>query len=103
MTEDFKLRERDESTPPLADFSIIINDKAMEPLIRRGQMVYVSCRAELAERDTGLFFYDGQVYCRRWCEDYTGALLLMSGDGSQCIYLDKTRRKSCLCLGKVIL
>lgn len=106
MTEDFQLMERCKATPAGADFSIVIDTAAMEPLIRRGQQVFVSCRAELSEMDTGLFLYEGQVYCRRWCEDYNGALVLLGGDPSRqqdCLYLDRDQRRRCLCLGKVLI
>lgn len=64
----------------------------MEPLIPRGSRVYVSGRAELREMDAGLFLYDGRVICRRWCEDYNGALILLGADESRredCIYLNR--------------
>lgn len=103
LTEDFRLLKRTEGIPPEADFSLVLEDSAMEPLLHRGQTVYVSCRAALTERDVGLFLMDGQVYCRRWCEDYTGALVLLDGAEKDCIYLDREQRRRCLCLGKVLL
>ena len=103
MAEDFRLIRKNESTPAEADFSLILSDSAMEPLLHQGQTVYVSCRAVMRERDVGLFLFDGQVYCRRWCEDYNGALVLMDGEDLDCLYLDREQRKRCLCLGKVIL
>ena len=103
LTEDFRLVKRDKGIPAEADFSVVLRDSAMEPLLHPGQTVYVSCRAPLQERDVGLFLVNGQVYCRRWCEDYNGALLLLGGDERDCIYLDRKQRRRCLCLGKVII
>ena len=103
MAEDFRLIRKNESTPAEADFSLILSDSAMEPLLHQGQTVYVSCRAVMRERDVGLFLFDGQVYCRRWCEDYNGALVLMDGEDLDCLYLDREQRKRCLCLGKVLV
>ena len=103
LAEDFRLIRKNESIPAEADFSLILSDSAMEPLLHQGQTVYVSCRAVMQERDVGLFLFDGQVYCRRWCEDYNGALVLMDGEDLDCLYLDREQRKRCLCLGKVIL
>ena len=51
----------------------------------------------------GLFLIEGQVYCRRWCEDYNGALVLLGGDEKNCLYLDREQRRRCLCLGKVLI
>lgn len=105
MTEEISLQPRG-SEPPEADFSVVITDGAMEPLILRGSRVYVSSRAPLREMDTGLFLYEGQVRCRRWREDYNGALILLGGDESRredCIYLTREQRRRCLCLGKVLI
>ncbi len=105
MTEEISLQPRG-SEPPEADFSVVITDGAMEPLIPRGSRVYVSSRAALNELDTGLFLYDGRIYCRRWCEDYNGAMILLGGDESRredCLYLDREMRRRCLCLGKVLI
>lgn len=106
MTEDISLIRREEGIPAVADFSLVITEGAMEPLIPRGSRVYVSGSAPLGELDAGIFFYGGKVFCRRWCEDYNGALILLGGDESRredCIYLDREQRRRCLCLGKVLL
>jgi len=106
MTEDFQLIRRDKTIPTEADFAIILDSPCMEPLIPMGQRVYVNCRAELRELDVGLFYYEGRVYCRQWCEDYNGALLLLCPDSrheKDCLYLDREARKRCLCLGKVLI
>lgn len=103
LAEDFRLIRKNESIPAEADFSLILSDSAMEPLLHQGQTVYVSCRAVMRERDVGLFLFDGRVYCRRWCEDYNGALVLMDGKDLDCLYLDREQRKRCLCLGKVLV
>ena len=105
MTEELSLQPRG-NEPPEADFSVVITDSAMEPLIPAGSPVYVSSRSPLREMDAGLFLYEGHVFCRRWCEDYNGALILLGGDESRredCIYLDREQRRRCLCLGKVLL
>ncbi len=105
MTEDISLLPRGEE-PPEADFSLVITDSAMEPLIPRGSRVYVSSRSPLREMETGLFLCEGRVLCRRWCEDYNGALILLGGDESRredSIYLDREQRRRCLCLGKVLI
>lgn len=103
LAEDFRLIRKSESIPAEADYSLILSDSAMEPLLHQGQTVYVSCRAVMQERDVGLFLVDGQVYCRRWCEDYNGALILLDGEDQDCLYLDREQRKRCLCLGKVLV
>ena len=103
LTEDFRLIKRDKDIPAEADFSVVLRDGAMEPLLHQGQTVYVSCRAALQEQDIGLFLVEGQVFCRRWCEDYNGALVLLGGAEKDCLYLDREQRRRCLCLGKVLI
>jgi hypothetical protein len=102
LTEDFTLIPRDLSMPSNADFSIVIDSSALEPEVHCGQTVYVSCKTQLTEQDIGVFLYNDNIYCRRWCEDYSGALVLL-GDDKSLIYLDKQQRRRCLCLGKVLI
>lgn len=106
MTEDFVFIPRSEEIPSQSDFSLFITDSAMEPLIRQGSRVCVSSREPLNELDIGIFYYRGKVLCRRWCEDYNGALILLGGDETtpdNSVYLNREERKKCLCLGKVII
>lgn len=103
LTEDFHLIRKDAALPPEADFSLVLHSSAMEPLLHCGQTIYVSCGADLCEGDVGLFLVEGQVLCRRWYEDYNGALVLLGGDTNDCIYLNREQRRHCLCLGKVLI
>ena len=58
-----------------------------------------------AEGEAGLFLYRGAVYCRQWCEDYTGALYLLCANPrreSENIRIDREERGQCRCLGRVL-
>lgn len=101
--DGFSFLKTDGTEPPGADLCLVIREKCMSPWIKAGERVYVSTRQQLAEFDTGIFYYKGRVYCRQWCEDYSGALHLLSATGEAELSLDRQQRKACLCLGKVLL
>lgn len=104
--EDYELIPRDGSVPAKADFCIDIDGDSMEPYIKNGQRVYVQQGVTLQEFDVGVFFVDGDVYCKQWCTDYVGTLHLLSAnpkreDANLAIPRDSVR--SVVCFGKVLL
>ena len=104
--EDYELIPRDDSVPPDADFCISIQGDSMEPFIPDGSLVYVRRDAPLKEFEVGVFFVDGDVFCKQWCVDYAGTLHLLSAnplrqDANIAIARDSGR--SCVCFGKVLL
>lgn len=106
MQEDFEFLDRGPDVPSAADFCLIIRDDCMLPYIRPGDRVYVSCREPLSDMDVGLFLYRGRVLCRQYCEDYSGALLLLCANTAreaENISVARSARADCLCLGKVLL
>ena len=91
--------------PDGADFAVRISGDSMEPFIRDGSRVFVSRRTGLQNGDIGIFFADGGIVCKQYCEDGVGGLYLLSlnmrrsdadiiirGDSSQAVY----------CFGKVL-
>lgn len=104
--EDFELIERGAEVPALADFCIDIAGDSMEPYIRDGERVYVRRGDDLKEFDVGIFFVDGDVYCKQWCRDYTGALHLLSANPARQdanILIPPESGRSCVCFGRVLL
>lgn len=104
--EDFELVEWDNSIPPGADFSISISGDSMEPYIHDGQLVYVRRDVSLSEFDVGIFFVDGDVFCKQWCVDYSGTLYLLSANEKRQdanIVIPRDSSRSCVCFGKVLL
>lgn len=104
--EDYELVPRDRSVPSKADFCIDFDGDSMEPYIQNGQRVYVQRDTELREFDVGIFFVDGDVYCKQWCIDYIGTLHLLSAnpqreDANIAVPRDSVR--NVVCSGKVIL
>ena len=104
--EDYELIERNASTPAGADFCISISGDSMEPYIHDGDLVYVRRDSPLSEFDVGVFFVDGDVFCKQWCVDYAGTLHLLSANERRQdanIVIPRDSSRSCICFGKVIL
>ena len=106
MDEFYSLIPLEADAPQGADLCFVMDSELMEPLIRRGEKVFVSRRESPAEPDVGLFYYRGRVYCRQFCEDYAGNFHLLCANPkreSENLCLDRVERQRCLCLGKVLL
>ncbi len=104
--EDYEEIPRPADAPDGADFCITIRGDSMEPFIPDGSMVYVKRSAPLQEFEPGVFFVDGDVYCKQWCTDYAGTLHLLSAnplrqDANLVIPRDSGR--VCVYFGKVLL
>lgn len=106
MEELYTLIQRRADMPAGADFALVMDTELMEPLIKKGERVYVSRRESPEEFEVGLFYYMGQVYCRQFCEDMLGTLHLLCANPlseSENIAVPAAMRDKCLCLGKVLL
>lgn len=106
MSEHYELIPRTADMPQNADFCLIMDSDEMEPVIKKGERIHISRRESPAEMEVGLFYLQGRIYCRQCCEDYTGALLLLCANPqreSENLHLEKNERKSCICLGRVLL
>lgn len=105
--EDFELVPADEKTPANADFCIDITGDSMEPYIHDGQRIYVTRDiTNLQEFDVGIFFVDGDVFCKQWHVDYVGSLHLLSANEKRedaNLRISKDSARSVVCFGKVIL
>ena len=104
--EDYEEIPRTAETPAGADFCITIRGDSMEPFIPDGSLVYVKRGAPLQEFDPGVFFVDGDVFCKQWCADYTGTLHLLSANPLRQdanIIIPRDSGRVCVCFGKVLL
>ena len=104
--EDFELIERTMDTPHDADFCLTIRGDSMEPYIRDGSIVYVKRDAPLREFDVGVFYVDGDVFCKQWCVDYVGTLHLLSANPLRRdanLVIPRESGRTCVCFGKVLL
>lgn len=104
--EDYENIVRPEDAPAAADFCIDISGDSMEPYISDGQRIYVRRDSPLKEFEVGVFFVDGDVFCKQWCVDYSGTLHLLSANPKRQdanISISRSSGRSCICFGKVLL
>ncbi len=104
--EEYEELPLPDDAPAGADFCITIQGDSMEPYIHDGQLVYVKRGAQMQEFDVGVFYVDGDVYCKQWCIDFTGTLHLLSANPARedaNIAIPKEANRSCICFGKVLL
>jgi repressor LexA len=104
--EDFVTVPMDENTPRGTDFSVHVQGDSMEPYIRDGDRVFVQRDVTLEDGDVGVFFVDGDVYCKQICLDNFRNIYLLSAnpnreDANLTIRHDSGR--SFVCFGKVLL
>ena len=62
--------------PAAADFGIRIKGNSMEPRYADGQTVWVKKTNELDNGDIGIFFLDGDAYCKKLCKSFYGMSLI---------------------------
>ena len=101
-----EMTEVDESVPAKAEFGVRIAGDSMEPYIHDDSIVLVKRGATIFDGDIGLFFVDGDMKCKQYCQDYLGNVYLFS--------LNRARRDADVtipassgiticCFGKVLL
>lgn len=104
--EDFEEIPLPAGAPADADFCIDIQGDSMEPYIRDGERVYVKRGAPIKDFEPGVFFVDGDVFCKQFCPGYAGETYLLSAnpkrkDANITIHRDSGR--DCIYFGKVLL
>ena len=104
--EEYTLLNRTEELPAGSDFCVCLDNDCMEPYLKRGEPVFVS-RGEMPEElQPGLFYYQGGIFCRQWCEDSAGNLHLLCANPArekENLTLSRAEKSACLCLGRVLL
>ncbi len=63
--DDYELMEVPDHVPEAADFGVRIAGDSMEPEIKNGATVWVERRETLPAGHIGVFYYNGQAYCKR--------------------------------------
>ena len=61
-----------------ADFAARIEGDSMEPWIPDGSIALVARRTDLRDGDIGLFYVDGDMKCKQYCQDSQGNVYLFS-------------------------
>lgn len=104
--EDYEEIPLPEGAPADADFCIDIQGDSMEPYIRDGQRVYVKRGAPIKEFEPGIFFVDGDVFCKQFCPGYAGETYLLSANPKRQdanITIARDSGRNCIYFGKVLL
>lgn len=104
--EDYNLIVRDDSVPGAADFAVRIDGDSMEPYIMDGSRVYVTRTNELNDGDVGIFFVDGDMKCKQFCEDSFGNIYLFSLNRERSdadVVIPNTSGITVFCFGRVIM
>lgn len=75
-SDDFTMLEVGEEVPAEADFGIRISGDSMEPQFINGQIVWIHQQDTLTDGEIGIFYLDGDAYCKKLKDDTEGLFLV---------------------------
>ncbi len=102
--EDYDDFTVDDSDP--ADFAFRVSGDSMEPYIPDGSIQKVRRGAIIYDGDVGLFFVDGDMKCKQYCQDYHGGVHLLSLNRDRAdadVHIPPSAGITLMCFGKVLL
>ena len=68
-SDDSEIIEVGDEVPTDADFGIRIHGDSMEPQFINGQIVWVKQTSELYSGDIGIFYLNGDAYCKKLAQE----------------------------------
>ena len=89
-----------------ADFAVRIDGDSMEPYIHDGAVALCKRGAIIHDGDVGLFFVDGDMKCKQYCQDYIGNVYLFSANRNRSdadVTIPASSGITLMCFGKVLL
>lgn len=89
-----------------ADFAVRIDGDSMEPYISDGSIALCKRGAIIHDGDVGLFFVDGDMKCKQYCQDYAGNVYLFSANRKRAdadVEIKASAGITLMCFGKVLL
>ena len=89
-----------------ADFAVRIAGDSMEPYIHDGDVALCKRGAIIHDGDVGLFFVDGDMKCKQYCQDYSGNVYLFSANRDRSdadVTVSASSGITLMCFGKVLL
>lgn len=98
--DNFTEVEVGEEVPATADFGIRISGDSMEPRFVNGQIVWVEKQEALNNGEIGIFFLDGNAYCKKLQDDEKGLYLISLNNAYEPIAI--TENQTFKIFGKVI-
>ncbi|MCR5128209.1 MAG: XRE family transcriptional regulator [Lachnospiraceae bacterium] len=75
-SDSFRWKEVGENVPKEADFGVTISGNSMEPQYRNKQIVWVQQTERLESGDIGIFYLNGNAYCKKLQDDENGLFLI---------------------------
>lgn len=102
--EDYDDYTVDDSDP--ADFAFRVSGDSMEPYIPDGSIQKAKRGAIIYDGDVGLFFVDGDMKCKQYCQDYHGNVHLLSVNRARAdadVHIPSSAGITLMCFGKVLL
>ena len=103
--EDFDHITVTDDVPPAAEFAVRIQGDSMGPYIEDGAVAYVN-RDPLKSGDVGIFFVDGDMFCKQYYKDPAGVVYLFSLNRARSdadVVLMPAGSRSLVCFGRVIM
>lgn len=103
--EDYDLIPVAGDVPPAAEFAVRIQGDSMAPFIADGSVVYVN-RDPLKAGDVGIFYVDGDIFCKQYYKDPAGIVYLFSLNRARAdadVVLTSSAGRALICFGRVIL
>lgn len=89
-----------------ADFAVRIEGDSMQPYINDGAVALCKRGAIIHDGDVGLFFVDGDMKCKQYCQDYSGNVWLFSANRQRSdadVFVAASSGITLMCFGKVLL
>ncbi len=74
--ENYSILEVGEEVPAEADFGIRISGDSMEPQFINGQIVWVHQQETLSTGEIGIFYLNGNAYCKKLQDNSDGLFLI---------------------------
>lgn len=75
-SDEFEMIQVGNDVPETADFGIRINGDSMEPRYVNGQIVWVQQTSQLEDGEIGIFYLDGNAYCKKLQDNKKGLYLI---------------------------
>jgi len=99
-SDNFEMIEVGNEVAPEADFGIRIHGDSMEPRYINGQIVWVQQTEELESGEIGIFYLDGNAYCKKLDCSRAGTFLVSLNQEYDPIQI--TKNNSFKIFGKVV-
>ena len=104
--EDYEPLPVTGEVPTGAELAVRIQGDSMEPYIHDDSIVLVKRGATIFDGDVGLFFVDGDMKCKQYCQDYLGNVYLFSLNRARKdadVTISASSGITICCFGKVLL